>query len=462
MFWIIITQLWGVIFTPLSASDTIRGYRVIQTSDGGYAIAGSLKTTTGTYPVYIKMDNDGNVQVVTRYSITYPPVSLAQKADTIVMVGPPPHTSFIFILGINMNTGNVIYYRTVFNNNYTGAHFVGLIGGCFVITGNSSFNANTYYSPFRIRWCGTSINSFVSYYYDYNPYPPYGGPGYLRPYTSGFYSTAGVYTDDNDWWDVIVYRWDNTPNLISIWRYYSTSFRRDFGHDIVILPNGNFIVIGFSESWGSYVMKINGANGNVISARSISGNPALNNIILTPSGSGVLISGSISSQEFIMRMDTNLNISYLRSYGQGSRNYIISTQDGYVLSLINSGNSLYVIKSDTLGNVSATCQTSSLSIPSTNTITPNFQDASFSSSSASPSVSSAFVSAFDLNLNISPSCYPTPVSANEKGSISLSKYYKVYTVDGRLVKEGFGSEIKLKRGLYIIKYGNKTEKIIIK
>ena len=461
MLWILITQLWGVRFTPLSASDTIRGYKVIQTSDGGYAIAGSFKTTTGTYPVYIKMDNNGNVQVVKRYSITYLPTSLAQKADTIVMVGPPFH-NFIFILGINMNTGNVIYYRTVFNDPYTSAHFVGLSGGCFIITGHSGFNANTFYSPFRIRWCGTSINSFVSYYYTYNPYPPYGGPGYLRPYASGFYSTAGVYTDDNDWWDVLVYRWDNTPNLISIWRYYSTGFRRDFGHDIVRLPNGNLIVIGFSESWGPYVMKINGTNGSVISARSISGNPALNNIILTPSGSGVLISGSISSQEFIMRMDTNLNISYLRSYGQGSRNYIISTQDGYVLSLINSGNSLYVIKSDTLGNVSASCQTSSLSNPSTNTITPNFQNASFSSSSASPTPSSASVSAFDLTLNISTSCYPTPVSANEKGNSSLSNYYKVYTVDGKLVKEGFGSEIKLKRGLYIIKYGNKTEKIIIK
>jgi hypothetical protein len=102
------------------------------------------------------------------------------------------------------------------------------------------------------------------------------------------------------------------------------------------------------------------------------------------------------------------------------------------------------------------------SIPSTNTITPNLQNASFSSSSASPTPSSASASAFDLNLNISPSCYPTPVSANEKGSLSLSNYYKVYTVDGKLVKEGFGSEIKLKRGLYIIKYGNKTEKIIIK
>ncbi len=76
MFWIIITQLWGVRFTPLSASDTIRGYKVIQTSDGGYAIAGSFKTTTGTYPVYIKMDNNGNVQVVKRYSITYLPTSL--------------------------------------------------------------------------------------------------------------------------------------------------------------------------------------------------------------------------------------------------------------------------------------------------------------------------------------------------------------------------------------------------
>jgi len=463
MLWIITTQLWGVRFTPSSASDTIRGYRVIQTSDGGYAIAGSFKTTTGTYPVYIKMDNNGNVQVVKRYSITYLPTSLAQKADTIVMVGPPPpYTSFIFILGINMNTGNVIYYRTVFNDNYTGAHFVGLIGGCFVITGHSHFNANTYYSPYRIRWCGTSINSFVSYYYDYNSYPPYGGPGYLRPYASGFYSTAAVYTDDNDWWDVMVYRWDSTPALISIWRYYSIANRREGGADIVRLPNGNFIVIGGSEYWGTFVMKINGTNGNVISARSISGNPTLNNIILTPSGSGVLISCSISSQEFIMRMDTNLNISYLRSYGQGSRNYIIPTQDGYVLSLINSGNSLYVIKSDTLGNVSPSCQTSSLSIPSTNSITPNFQNASFSSSSASPSVSSDSVSAFDLTLNISSSCYPTPVSANEKGSLSLSKYYKVYTVDGRLVKEGFGSEIKLKRGLYIIKYGNKTEKIIIK
>jgi hypothetical protein len=115
-----------------------------------------------------------------------------------------------------------------------------------------------------------------------------------------------------------------------------------------------------------------------------------------------------------------------------------------------------------LGNVSASCQTSSLSIPSTNAITPNFQNASFSSKVAPPSVSSASVSASDLTLNISSSCYPTPVSANEKGNSSLSKYYKVYTVDGRLVKEGFGSEIKLKRGLYIIKYGNKTEKIIIK
>ncbi|MFZ8846055.1 MAG: hypothetical protein ACO2O6_02500 [Candidatus Hydrothermia bacterium] len=85
---IIITQLRGVIFTPSSASDTIRGYKVIQTSDGGYAIAGSIKTTTGTYPVYIKMDNNGNVQVVKRYSITYLPTSLAQKADTIVMVSP--------------------------------------------------------------------------------------------------------------------------------------------------------------------------------------------------------------------------------------------------------------------------------------------------------------------------------------------------------------------------------------
>jgi hypothetical protein len=220
MLWIILTQPWGVRFTPLSASDTIRGYRVIQTSDGEYAIAGSIKTTTGTYPVYIKMDNNGNVQVVKRYSITYLPTSLAQKANTIVMVGPGHIVGnySIFILQINMNTGNVINYHNVFYNNYTGAQFVGLIGGCFIITGVSSFNANTYYSPFLIRWCGTSINSFVSYYYTYNPYPPYGFLGYLRPYASGFYSTSSVYTDDTHWWDVMVYRWDNTntPNLLSI------------------------------------------------------------------------------------------------------------------------------------------------------------------------------------------------------------------------------------------------------
>ncbi len=155
------------------------------------------------------------------------------------------------------------------------------------------------------------------------------------------------------------------------WSFVNGGNQEDYGYGICQLPNGMIIIAGATQSFGAgqrdgYAMSIN-EQGDT-SWTMLCGGPALDGLFsVTPSYDGQIIatgytfsSGAGNADVYMCKIDTLGNLIWEKTFGGPSNDHgykIIPTSDfGYIMvgrteSFSSGGQDVYIIKTDSLGNL---------------------------------------------------------------------------------------------------------------
>ncbi len=139
----------------------------------------------------------------------------------------------------------------------------------------------------------------------------------------------------------------------------------DRAQDIVELPNGDFVLVGYSTSspahyYDAFILKIND-NGSTIWSKLYGWNSYddANSIKLLPDG-GFIVGGQSNSNLFLIRTDDQGDSLWTKSFGTTGTDNIesvaISHGGGFIMcghtnGIGGSGNNGYIVETDTAGNV---------------------------------------------------------------------------------------------------------------
>ncbi|MGF9891114.1 fibronectin type III domain-containing protein [Priestia megaterium] len=207
----------------------------------------------------------------------------------------------------------------------------------------------------------------------------------VKPTTDGGYIAAGFSSSsDNDIpankgnEDMIIAKFDSTGNKEWIRNYGGTA--TDYFYDVVQIPNGDYIAVGYSYSTNGDITSNKGSfdaimarfdsNGNKVWMKNIGGSKqeAFNSINLTKDGNLILASESSSSNGELLgtrgyadmifaKYDYNGNQIWAKSYG-GNRNdyfsYAVETSDGGFVGVGYSDSTTGDLSSLNKGGVDAT------------------------------------------------------------------------------------------------------------
>ncbi len=287
-------------------------------------------------------------------------------------------------------------------------------------------------------------------------YAGYGFPRVLHRLPDGNYIfCALVYWNDTHWWDGLIYKVDPSGNLIWAKRYYSNPYRREGFYACTPSSDGGVILTGSSETWQGFVMKTN-SSGFVDWFRSFGstfvGDRLVQHNVLTD----FWVSGSYSGQEYLMRMDITGNVLWMRTFiGFGRRVAMQLVGSDGIVSLINTGaNSIFILKTDTAGNIHTSCAASSLS-PLTTVYTPNVASPSmvmYSNTPTQTNVSLTAVSRSLTKVELCPLGYDEGLKVSEEYK-SFEEVMDIYTVEGKRVN-------RMKKGIYFVKTPSGWKKVI--
>jgi hypothetical protein len=307
----------------IGGKDFEDGYSLIQTSDGGYAIAGQTNSFgAGGYDVYVvKLDANGNLQWTKTIG--------GKKEDVGLM-------SLI-------QTSDGGYAIAGATNSFGAGN-----GDVYVV----KLDANG-----KLQWTKTI-----------------GGPGYeigfsLIQTSDGGYAVAGATKSfgagDED---VYVVKLDTNGNLQ--WTKTIGGPKRDWGSSLIQTSDGGYAIAGSTFSFGAgqldvYVVKLD-ASGNLQWTKTIGGNDwdAGISLIQTSDG-GYAIAGHTKSfgaggeDVYVVKLDANGNLQWTKTIGGQNDNrgfsLIQTSDDGYAIagsttSFGAGGRDVYVIKLDRNGD----------------------------------------------------------------------------------------------------------------
>ena len=374
--------------------DDDYGYSIIQTSDGGYVIAGITRSFgAGLDDVYVtKLDAQGNLQwtrTIGEANIDYG-YSIIQTNDggyAITGVFNPTQGSGglgsadIYIVKLN-NSGNLQWTRLIGGTHYDeGRSIIQTSDSGYVIVGvTSSFGMGGQGDVYvvklnaqgNLQWTRTIGGADTDY-------------GYSVIQTSdGGYAIAGETrsfgTGNFLDYDVYVVKLDAQGNLQ--WTKTIGEVNADGGYSIIQTSDGGYAITGRTHSFGAglsdiYVVKLD-AQGNLQWSKTIGGvyYDEGRAIIQTVDG-GYAITGYTSSfgagsyDVYVVKLDAQGNLQWTKTIG-GTNNdigySIIQTSDGgYAIagatqSFGQGGYDIYIVKLDAQGNLQPCpngCQTSS-------------------------------------------------------------------------------------------------------
>jgi hypothetical protein len=308
------------------------GKSLIQTSDGGYAIAGATTSFgAGEADVYVvKLDAKGNLQWTKTIGgkkaegsfLIHAPGDIIQASDGGYAIAGETHSfgtgssdvySDVYVIKLDTN-GNLQWTKT--------------IGGKYHDLGHSIIQ--------------TSDGGYV-----------------IAGSTSSF--GAG-------WEDVYVVKLDANGNLQ--WTKTIGGPRGDWGHSIIQTSDGGYAITGYTESFGTgekdvYVVKLD-ANGNLQWTKTIGGeNDDKGYSIIQTSDGGYAITGPTYSfgaggkDFYVVKLDAKGNLQWTKTIG-GTESEIgeslIQTSDGgyaiagYIKSFGEGKKDVYVVKLDKNGD----------------------------------------------------------------------------------------------------------------
>jgi len=298
------------------------GNSLIQTSDGGYAIAGFTSSfSAGIDDVYVvKLDANGNLQWTKTIGGPESEIgnSLIQTSDG----------GYAIAGSISIGAGEKDVYVTKLDVN-----------------GN-------------LQWTKTIGG-------------PKGDEGYSLIQTSdGGYAIAG-YTKSfgaGDW-DVYVVKLDANGNLQ--WTKTIGGPETEWGNSLIQTSDGGYVIAGGTDSFGAgetdvYVVKLD-ANGNLQWTKTIGGEnwEAGHSLIQTSDGGYAIAGGTISfgireSDVYVVKLDAKGNLQWTKTIGGPGYEIglsLIQTSDGgyaiagYTGSFGAGGHDVYVVKLDANGNL---------------------------------------------------------------------------------------------------------------
>jgi hypothetical protein len=247
------------------------GHSIIQTSDGGYAVAGETNSFgAGDYDVYVvKLDGSGNIQWTRTIGGGDEDVgrSIIQTTDGGYAVAGETK-SFgagdrdVYVVKLD-RSGNIQWARTIGGRIWEyGKSIIQTTDGGYAIAGSTfSFGAggdDVYVVKLdgsgNIQWTRTIGGVYNEYGYS------------IIQTTDGGYAVAGsTYSYGAGGWNVYVVKLDGSGNLQ--WTRIIGGGNADYGYSIIQASDGGYAVAGETYSFGAggrdvYVVKLNGS-GNV-------------------------------------------------------------------------------------------------------------------------------------------------------------------------------------------------------
>jgi hypothetical protein len=360
------------------------GASLIQTSDGGYAIAGyTISFGAGGVDVYIvKLNATGNLQWTKTiggpdYEAGH---SLIQTSDggyaiagSYEIVDGEVYTGDVYVVKLDAK-GNLQWTKTIGGPDYEAGHsLIQTSDGGYAIAGyTNSFGAGGVYvvkldANGNLQWTKTI-----------------GGPkdeegNSLIQTSDGGYAIAGfTYSFGAGSGDVYVVKLDANGNLQ--WTKTIGGPASEEGNSLIQTSDGGYAIAGETKSFGAgeadiYVVKLD-ANGNLQWTKTIGG-PASeegNSLIQTSDG-GYAIAGDTKSfgtgkwDVYVVKLDAKGNLQWTKTIGgenHDSGSSLIQTSDGgYAIagntSSFGAGdyNDVYLVKLDK--NSNACCAVSQTS-----------------------------------------------------------------------------------------------------
>jgi len=351
------------------------GISLIQTSDGGYVIAGATRSFgAGEWDVYVvKLDAHGNLQWTKTIGgpETEEGNSLIQTSDGSYVIAGATNSSGagyvdFYVVKLDAN-GSLQWTKTIGGPGYEIGHsLIQTSDGGYAIAGETySFGAggeDVYVVKLdangNLQWTKTI-----------------GGENDDRGFSliqtsDGGYAIAG-YTSSfgAGQLDVYVVKLDSTGNLQ--WTKTIGGPGDEVGTSLIQTSDGGYVIAGATRSFGAggtdvYVVKLD-ANGNLQWTRTIGGKKEDGGVsLIQTSDDGYAIAGATTSSSagrydvYVVKLGANGNLQWTKTISAKSKNLIkssiIQTSDGsYVIagttrSFGAGKDDVYVVKLDQNGN----------------------------------------------------------------------------------------------------------------
>jgi len=159
-----------------------------------------------------------------------------------------------------------------------------------------------------------------------------------------------------------------TPGIDTLWTRTIGGVRYDQGHDVMVTPDGGYVVAGFTHSIGAggndyYLLRI-GAAGNLVWDKTYGGSKdeQAYAVAVTPDGGYAIVGftnsfGAGIEDVYLVRTDANGDTVWTRTYGgtTGDAGYdlIVLADTGFVIAGIK-GADVYLIRTDARGDTAWT------------------------------------------------------------------------------------------------------------
>jgi hypothetical protein len=392
---------------------------IIQSSDGGYVVAGRTWSFGAGYAdIYVvKLDSSGNI-VWTKTiggSLTDVAMSIIQSSDGgYVVVGYTKSFGAgdwdMYVVKLD-SSGNVVWTKTIGGSDWDEANsIIQSSDGGYVVAGwTRSFGAGDIYvvkldSSGNVVWTKTIGGSYLDVALSIIQSSD---GGYVVSGLTGSFGAVVV--------DFYVVKLDSSGNVV--WTKTIGGNGYDYANSIIQSSDGGYVVAGYTYSFGAgvvdfYVVKLD-SSGNVVWTKTIGGNYYDYAYSITQSSDGGYVVagytdsfGAGSADFYVVKLDSSGNVMWTKTIGGSNSDYaysIIQSSDGgyvvagYTWSFGAGWSDIYVVKMDANGNV---CFSQNIT--------------NYSVSSNVGSFSSPSTSAFPQ----SPTVYPISPTVSYGGSVS--------------------------------------------
>jgi uncharacterized delta-60 repeat protein len=350
-------------------------HSIIQSSDGGYIVAGSTETFgAGGWEMYIvKLDSAGNVQwtkTIGGPSFFDDAVSIIQSSDGGYVVSGYTNSfgaggSDFFVVKLD-SSGNVVWAKTIggSGNDAWGNSIIQSSDGGYVVVGHTqSFGAGgvDFYvvklAPDGTLGCHDSFQ---------NPITSSGGN--VGSPTSSSSSPSSTVSSPSP----VSYSLATTDIALCMLTFAERigGSNDDFANSIIQSSDGGYVVAGYTNSFGGsydfYVVKLY-SSGSVAWTKTIggSGDDQANSVVQSSDGGYVVAGyttsfGASGADMYVVKLGSGGNVQWTKTIGGSDddfANSVIQSSDGgyviagYTQSFGAGGYDMYVVKLDSNGNV---------------------------------------------------------------------------------------------------------------